>query len=181
MKISLNEVKAIPNLISQEDLKILKNFMGDIPERQTRKIEFKDDIENSTVQAILDNIRNKSYKAICEELLNPLGLSIKRIIFEERGQISGCSEGFCLDPHSDCPDFKFELPYFDLSTIMYVNDDYLGGEIVFDEYGYSYKPKSGELLIFPSYFVHATNPIKPLGDSVRVSVPGFWSFEVESI
>jgi hypothetical protein len=71
------------------------------------------------------------------------------------------------------------LPYFDLSTIMYVNDDYLGGEVIFDEYGYSYKPKSGELLIFPSYFAHGTNPIEPLGESVRVSVPGFWSLEVE--
>lgn len=180
MEINLSHIKTIPNLISPEDLKILKDYMGTIPEPKTRKIEFKDDIENSTVQAILGDIRNRSYKAICEEYLAPLGLSVKRVIFEEREQISGCSQGFYLESHSDCPDFKFELPYFDVSTIMYVNEDYLGGEVVFDEFGYSYKPKSGELLIFPSYFAHATNPIEPFDASIRVSVPSFWSLEVES-
>ncbi len=179
MEINQDNIKTIPNLISEEDLETLRNYMGFIDKPKTRKIEFRDDIKNSTVSAILDTIRNRSYKAICEEYLAPLGLSVKRVIFEERSQISGCSQGFYLESHSDCPDFKFELPYFDISTIMYVNEDYLGGEVVFDDFGHSYKPKSGELLIFPSYFAHSTNPIEPFNSSIRVSVPGFWSLEVE--
>ena len=55
-------------------------------------------------------------------------------------------------------------PKFFLTTTMYINDDYDGGDVEFfvDEKYYPYKPEAGDILIFPSsepYF-HGVKTIK---------------------
>jgi predicted 2-oxoglutarate/Fe(II)-dependent dioxygenase YbiX len=41
-----------------------------------------------------------------------------------------------------------------LSVLIYLNDDYLGGEIEFNYFNIKVKPKSNSLLIFPSNFAY---------------------------
>jgi len=74
---------------------------------------------------------------------------------------------------------------FVITTTMYFNDDYRGGEIVFkvkDDL-FSYKPEAGDLLVFPSGhpsilmegedpIMHAVNPV-PVGDPDRYIVRMF--------
>lgn len=185
MEIGREHILTIPNLISSEDLQTLDNHIRSLPKPDGKAVDFKKDIPNPNIQSIIEHVRDKSYKAISEELLAPLGLKIKRVIFEEEVQIARFSEGRQLPSHSDCPQWEFELPYFDVTTIMYINDDYQSGEIYFEDLEYVYKPVKGELLIFPSYFHHGTNVIKPLDGSLgytqRASVPVFWSLEVEDL
>lgn len=51
-----------------------------------------------------------------------------------------------------------------VSFVIYLNDDYEGGEIEFRDFliGRKLKPKSGSVLIFPSsnYYIHKVNPVK---------------------
>jgi hypothetical protein len=56
----------------------------------------------------------------------------------------------------DCQDYHRRI-----STVYYVNDDYVGGEIEFPRFNISYKPKANELLIFPSTYVynHSVNRV----------------------
>lgn len=74
---------------------------------------------------------------------------------------------------------------FVITTTMYFNDDYRGGEIVFKvkDNMFSYKPKAGDLLVFPSGhpailmegedpIMHAVNPV-PVGDPDRYIVRMF--------
>ena len=51
-----------------------------------------------------------------------------------------------------------ELPY-DWTVLIYLNDDYLGGELHFDDLGYSLRPKAGSILFFPSTEIHTAWPI----------------------
>jgi hypothetical protein len=184
MEIGKDNIKLYPNHTTPETLQTLVSYIKSLPEPELKAVHFKKDVEPS-IQDAIEDIRDKSYKALTEVYLKDLGLKVKRVIFEEEGQIARYSQGINLPSHSDCPQWKFELPYFDLTTIMYVNDDYQGGEIYFEEFDYTYKPKSGELLIFPSYFLHETKVIKPLIGSTeyaqRASVPVFWSLEVEPL
>lgn len=48
-----------------------------------------------------------------------------------------------------------------ISCVYYGNDDYSGGEILFDRFNIQYKPKANELLIFPSTYVynHSVNKV----------------------
>lgn len=48
-----------------------------------------------------------------------------------------------------------------VSAVAYLNDDYIGGEIVFPRFGLTIKPEPGDLVIFPSTFIyeHSSEPI----------------------
>lgn len=50
----------------------------------------------------------------------------------------------------------------DVSTVMYLNDDYEGGELWFPHFDYTYVPSYGDIVLFPSswLFSHAALPVK---------------------
>ncbi|MEM7707121.1 MAG: 2OG-Fe(II) oxygenase [Pseudomonadota bacterium] len=49
----------------------------------------------------------------------------------------------------------------DVSLLIYLNDDYEGGELQFDVLNFTYKPQAGDLVFFPSnhLFSHQSMPI----------------------
>jgi len=49
-----------------------------------------------------------------------------------------------------------------ISTVMYLNDEYTGGELSFPEVenGYFYTPEKYELVYFPTPYQHGVNPVK---------------------
>ena len=54
--------------------------------------------------------------------------------------------------HYDCgPDTNKRV----FSMLIYLNDDYEGGEIEFVHFGIKYKPSAGDILFFPSSYSHA--------------------------
>jgi predicted 2-oxoglutarate/Fe(II)-dependent dioxygenase YbiX len=67
-----------------------------------------------------------------------------------------------MSAHSDVysyvtDDSKPVRPY--LTAILYLNDDYVGGEIAFPNDSLSIKPKSGSVVIFKSDTLHEVKPI----------------------
>jgi len=50
----------------------------------------------------------------------------------------------------------------DVSTVMYLNSDYEGGELYFPNFDYTYVPQYGDIVLFPSsyLFSHAALPVK---------------------
>jgi predicted 2-oxoglutarate/Fe(II)-dependent dioxygenase YbiX len=50
----------------------------------------------------------------------------------------------------------------DVSALIYLNDDYQGGELRFTKLNYTLQPKAGDLVIFPSgmLFKHESRPVK---------------------
>jgi hypothetical protein len=53
-----------------------------------------------------------------------------------------------------------------LASITYLNEDYVGGEIVFPYLGIKYKPKSGDTLMFPSNFMYS-HQVKDITSGTR--------------
>lgn len=62
----------------------------------------------------------------------------------------------------------------DISMVIYLNDDYEGGEIVFPQQAISIKPRKGMLLAFPSHhqFLHGVNPVR---NGVRYAIVNWFS------
>jgi hypothetical protein len=56
----------------------------------------------------------------------------------------------------DCPDYRRML-----SAVYYLNDNYLGGEIIFPRFNIKFKPKANQMILFPSNHVynHSVSPI----------------------
>lgn len=62
-----------------------------------------------------------------------------------------------------------------LSVVLYLNDDYTGGEINFPHVGngISVKPEAGSAIFFPSNFVF-THSVNEISDGIRYSLPNWY-------
>ena len=60
-----------------------------------------------------------------------------------------------------------------ISVVFYLNDNYDGGTITFTKIGFSLKPSSGSVLVFPSTeeFCHSADPII---SGTKYAIVGFW-------
>jgi hypothetical protein len=56
-----------------------------------------------------------------------------------------------------------------VSTVYYLNEDYLGGEINFPRFNISLKPKANQMIIFPSTYVY-NHSVSPITEGTRYSV-----------
>jgi hypothetical protein len=59
-------------------------------------------------------------------------------------------------PHQDTGP-GFEDRY--LSIVCYLNDDYAGGQTSFPGLNYAVTPESGKAIVFPSHFLHGSEPV----------------------
>lgn len=65
-----------------------------------------------------------------------------------------------MGPHIDCEEDDEEAR-LTASIVLYLNDDYTGGDLAFPEQGIKIKPEAGSLVIFPSVkpYFHASTPL----------------------
>jgi Rps23 Pro-64 3,4-dihydroxylase Tpa1-like proline 4-hydroxylase len=60
-----------------------------------------------------------------------------------------------------------------LSSVMYLNDNYSGGEIEFVNSGVRIKPEAGSIIFFPSNFLYV-HEVYPITDGYRYSMPHWY-------
>ena len=78
--------------------------------------------------------------------------------------------GSMMGPHVDCHDDDKGKT---ISVVLYLNDDYTGGELNFKDQGIKIKPSAGSIAVFPSrspYF-HESLPVL---SGEKYMTPGFW-------
>jgi hypothetical protein len=70
-----------------------------------------------------------------------------------------------------------DFPWYDIATIMYLNDDYEGGELYFPNQEIQFKPKRGAVYFFPGdmNYIHGITPIKT---GIRYTCPFFWTIKM---
>jgi hypothetical protein len=64
----------------------------------------------------------------------------------------------------DHPDFHRRI-----STLYYINDDYLGGELNFPRFNLSFRPKANQMIVFPSTYVY-NHSVSPVTEGTRYSI-----------
>lgn len=64
-----------------------------------------------------------------------------------------------------------------LSVLLYLNDDYDGGEITFRQSNITIKPEAGGLIFFPSNFLYV-HEVAPVTNGTRYSLPN-WYHNIE--
>lgn len=69
-----------------------------------------------------------------------------------------------------------EIRDYDLSSIIYINDDFDGGHTYFTQHDISVKPKKGSVLFFPGdrYYIHGVSTIT---SGIRYTLPKFWAVQ----
>lgn len=109
-------------------------------------------------------------------------LVYKCIWWKSKGHISYYKKGMYLGPHSDVSsDYIYGVPEPAnqlalknvVGTIVYVTDDFVGGEHYFDYLDIKYKPKKGDILMFPANYM-AAHRVLPVEEGDRYAYLGWY-------
>lgn len=87
-------------------------------------------------------------------------------------------KGGYANPHSDNSNEHGEPNGFEINkyvSILYLNDDYSGGEIYFPDHGIEFKPKAGSLVAF-SGGIDNVHGVRVMTNGVRHTIVSFWNF-----
>jgi len=124
-------------------------------------------------------LRNASSTSPCEILRKFLEEVVDPIVDEyaknkfidftkKQYQLVRYTEGQFFKEHADATEEFLRK----ISVLFYLNDNYLGGEIVFTKFDMCIKPEKNTLIVFPSSeeFSHSAEPVK---SGVKYVVVGF--------
>lgn len=120
---------------------------------------YKDQLE---ITNVFKEAINNSVDAYCKIYTN-LSKSLKSQ--EKFAKLLKYSSGSMMPAHSD-NGYTSRI----LSLIIYLNDDYEGGELFFKNFDLTIKPKSGSVLCFPSSFIYL-HEVKKITSGSRYSYP----------
>lgn len=104
---------------------------------------------------------------------------LTRPIFADTLQLVRWSEGMHMVPHADranADGSPHPFAHRDFASIIYLNDDYDGGEIYFPALDAMLKPRAGMLVAFTGGWRHEHGVLKVRG-GVRFTMPAFYSFD----
>lgn len=94
-------------------------------------------------------------------------------------QLNIWEPGSCLPPHTDnCNPDGSPHPSFwrDFSSIVYLNDDYEGGELYFTAQDRLIRPRRGMLVAFSAGYHHEHGVLRVTGGR-RLTMPAFYTFD----
>lgn len=134
-------------------------------QRKTTELDYYSSADDDVVD--LYNILENTLSTYGNNYANKLGIEIG---IKMPISISKYFVGASMGPHTDSgPEPKTE----NISAVLYLNDDYQGGEINFPEQRVKIKPSAGSIIIFPSTppFFHESMPII---SGTKYMSPAFW-------
>lgn len=136
---------------------------GQIKHTDDNKIEDSSEDVKYIYRAIRNSL-NKAGREYCTanniDYFDPAPISISKYV-----------EGASMGAHVDSYDQLGVEPV--MSAVVYLNDDYEGGELNFPEQNVTIKPKAGSIIVFPSTapFYHQSLPVI---SGVKYISPAFW-------
>ncbi len=183
-----DNILIINNFISDEDLKIINDylnthkdddeFMGgkDLREDKVKK-------ESPIVGSLLDKYEQKIYKQAHEMFTEKHGIPLVRKPVNSTHFVKWIA-GMNSKLHCDCekpdgtPALAADFYTYNVSVLMYPNNDYSGGEITFPDYDLVIKPQPGDMVMFPGNGAYK-HDVKKVISGVRYTMPSWYAFDVK--
>jgi predicted 2-oxoglutarate/Fe(II)-dependent dioxygenase YbiX len=123
--------------------------------RSNKTISMPTDINTVDGSENLDTFIFNQLTELTNEYANNFGLGPMK---DEGYSVLKYTEGTEYKQHYDCGGEHKERV---VSMLLYLNDDYEGGELEFPFFGIKYKPSAGDIIFFPSdyAFSHIAHPV----------------------
>jgi len=182
-----DNIVLIHNFINSEDVKLIQdylfpkenddNFMGgkDIRLDQVKQ-------ENPKVALLLEKYENKVFDEAHKLFTLKYGIPIIRKPNNDTHFVKW-TIGMNSKLHCDCekpdgsPAEAAEFYKYNVSVLMYPNNDYTGGEITFPEYNITIKPQAGDMILFPGNGAYK-HTVQQVTSGTRYTMPSWYSFDV---
>ena len=182
-----DNVVIINNFIKDEDLIKINNYLNQkiddnefLGGKDLRLEVVK--LESPEVGELVLQYEEKIYDEVVKVFTQKHGVEIVRQPINPTHFVKW-APGMNSGLHADCethdgkPAEAANFYKYNVSVLVYPNDNYDGGEITFPDYGVVLKPKAGDLIIFPgnSYYKHTVETVK---SGIRYTMPSWYSFNV---
>jgi hypothetical protein len=185
-------VLLVKNFLSKEELDIYLNIINNTPEEdwhveyERNLIDFciskfgRGDVDNLVAEGkfeVTEGWKDKNLRISEQPITQQVSNRLRHIMKNANStlQLNGLDllqrmqDGTALQSHTD----EHTDPSIKYATIVYLNDDYLGGEFFFKNKEIYIRPEPGSLLIFPgnAEFEHGVTPVQP--GPIRYVLVGF--------
>ena len=133
-------------------------------------------IKRGKLNKVIDQVEKDKSLFIIDSLVNSMILAIKEygnifnidqnkieyassILLEDETEIGIYKyfEGQSMGSHVD---YNEDNNYLEYTIVIYLNDDYEGGELYFNEFDIKLKPKAGSIVMYPSSFPYLHESLK---------------------
>ncbi len=186
-----HEIWKVPNFISKEDIQKIFDFVATLTEEDwlghymnhlrdkaeqefgTRDVEA---LQKEGKMEITFDWADKNIMMRDQEIINKVNEGIREIIsydpnlyFTGAGTIQRQYEGSDLKVHVD----NHVDPYVAYAAVIYLNDDFSYGELIFPEQGLEIKPEPGTMMMFSSGETHPHGVNPPGPGPLRYVLPCF--------
>ena len=147
---NIEEINSLKNYVDVIDAQSIINLMDELKSKgqlNTRGGDGAHRLYNSDNPILVNFVDKYSKKFIRDQNL-----------YVTENLVALYEDGAFMSVHRDGEvEFDSEV----VSTVIYLNDDYTGGELLFPEIanGYTYTPQKYELVYFPTPFLHGVNPV----------------------
>jgi hypothetical protein len=151
----------IESFMNKEDIKSIKNFVE--PKDAQSLIDLMEDLKSKNQ---LNNERGdgtyRLYNSDNPILTNFVKKYSKKFIDKKKLYVTEYLVALYEDDAFMSVHRDVENDRETVSTVIYLNDEYTGGELSFPQVnkGYTYIPEKYELVYFPTPFLHGVNPVK---------------------
>jgi len=146
MKELYTGIYEVEGLISESDLAILSDYVRGVDE----SVWFEKNSHGLFVEINQENVKQvfDSYIETLESMFD--GKTILSI-----SRISRIPQGKKMDGHTD----NLSEPRCIRGVVLYLNDDFSGGELFYRDIGVTYKPRAGSVIVHDAGYFHEVLPV----------------------
>jgi len=185
----IENIILIKNFINKEDLAQIQDYLNNLPDTDEEfygPLDLKFERvakDNPQVASIIKKYEELTFNYIQTNFANKYDIPIKR------DAVNYCHfvkwlPGMLSKLHADCekpdgsPAVYAGFNQLNISTLVYINDNYVGGSIAFPDQNFSIKPDAGDLIIFPgnSSYRHEVTRVE---SGKRYTMPSWYTFDID--
>lgn len=185
-----SKIRLVKNFATPDEIKILNDYLDSMELKNFKDVFYFDaqgdeyngqrEISDESVQEKMKELDAKIKSFITQKYLSDNGFDVVNYTWTRPLELIRWQAGSSLGKHSDGPSDPAEFPFIKMGTLIYLNDEYEGGELVFNDYDIIIKPEPGDMIIFPNHYMHEVLKVLPKGSNTRRhTMPTFYVIEIE--
>lgn len=145
----MNNIKIHDNFLSTEECDKALNWL------KTERLDTY--VYNNKVQVVRDTRETKQFCLTISDRILSIRSDWRDGLYMRRGDLCRWDKGVGAGVHEDTHQNYTDLIY---SSVIYLNENYEGGEIHFPQQKIIHKPKAGQLITFPSPYWHGVKLVE---------------------
>lgn len=172
-------VMNIADYLNSKNFSSVMSFLDnvEVEKGKGKKVTLLSEIEDAEVKKFVSDANEYVKEITANRYSQVIDVNFLSCTWVREPELVKWEPSSILAAHID-GDEKQAPPLITLGALIYLNDDYKGGELIFPEYDITIKPKFGDLVIFPCHYLHEVG-ILSSEDKYRYTLPLFYSFLYE--